>query len=179
MVSGVVNFNHSTIAGNTADSDSNASGDGGGIYRSAGTVNLKNSIVADNIDRGNQAPDCFGVMTTQLDNHIENVTGCTFNTSTGDITGSDPGLGRSYPITVDRLRPSSAVNSVVLDTIPNGRNDCGRTITNDQRGATRATDSDANSTVADKAAVELGKLFCGIQKPWNRLPMISSAGLTC
>ena len=164
MVSGVVNFNHSTIAGNTADSDSNASGDGGGIYRSAGTVNLKNSIVADNIDRGNQAPDCFGVMTTQFYNHIENVTGCTFSTSTGDITGSDPGLGALSNNGGSTQTQAPAVNSVVLDTIPNGTNDCGTTITNDQRGATRATDSDANSTVAcDKGAVELGKLFCGIQ----------------
>ena len=177
MIGGVVNFNHSTIAGNITDNDNNASGDGGGIFRSAGTVNLKNSIVADNIDRGNQAPDCFGAMTTQLYNHVENVTGCTFVSSTGDVTGSDPGLSALANHGGLTQTHIPAVSSVVVDTIPDGTNDCGTTITTDQRTATRATDGNADAiTACDKGAVELGRLYCGIQAAAEPTPYTFFSG---
>ncbi|MDB9503591.1 DUF4347 domain-containing protein [Spirulina major CS-329] len=39
---------HSTIAFNTADADGHGLGDGGGLYQSAGTANITNTIVANN-----------------------------------------------------------------------------------------------------------------------------------
>ncbi|MEH1922945.1 Calx-beta domain-containing protein [Nostoc sp.] len=51
---------NSTIFGNTADSDNNGQGDGGGIYRAGGTVSISNSIIAGNIDPGNQGSDVYG-----------------------------------------------------------------------------------------------------------------------
>jgi predicted outer membrane repeat protein len=51
---------NSTIFGNIADSDNNSQGDGGGIYRSGGTASISNSIIAGNIDLGNEAADIYG-----------------------------------------------------------------------------------------------------------------------
>ncbi|WP_375471161.1 beta strand repeat-containing protein [uncultured Nostoc sp.] len=53
-------MSNSTIFGNTADSDNNGQGDGGGIYRAGGTVSISNSIIAGNIDPGNQGADVYG-----------------------------------------------------------------------------------------------------------------------
>src|SRR3990170_536776 len=47
---GTATITNSTINNNTADSDGNGTGDGGGIARGGGAVNLKNTIVAGNID---------------------------------------------------------------------------------------------------------------------------------
>jgi predicted outer membrane repeat protein len=51
---------NSTIFGNIADSDNNSQGDGGGIYRSGGIASISNSIIAGNIDLGNEAADIYG-----------------------------------------------------------------------------------------------------------------------
>lgn len=73
-----------TIASNRADEDMNGSGDGGGIYVSAGTiVTLRNSILANNRDMTSgggsesQPHDCFGGLTTAGYNLIRNGYGCT------------------------------------------------------------------------------------------------------
>jgi hypothetical protein len=49
--------------------------------------------VGDNTDAGNQAPDCSAAITSQGYNLVENATGCTGLTGTGDLTGMDPRLG--------------------------------------------------------------------------------------
>lgn len=80
-----------TVTGNTADSDANGTGDGGGIYRQAdvGTLYFRNSIVAGNIDSGGQAPDCSGgasaELTSQGHNLVQNTSGCGI---VGDTTGT-------------------------------------------------------------------------------------------
>jgi len=87
-----------TVAGNVADSDASGSGDGGGIYVDPCTgicavsyVDLKNSVVAENIDSspgGALADDCSGHLNSDGYNLIgvaEGITPC-------QIEGSATGL---------------------------------------------------------------------------------------
>jgi CSLREA domain-containing protein len=91
---GTYNLNNVTITGNLADADLNGTvGDDGGGVSSIGTVNSRNSIIAGNTDPGGQAPDCSGTVTSQGNNLIGNLTGCTFTSASGDITGANPALG--------------------------------------------------------------------------------------
>ncbi|WP_445628189.1 Calx-beta domain-containing protein [Nostoc sp. DSM 114167] len=86
---------NSTIFQNTADSDNNGTGNGGGIFRSGGTVSISNSIIAGNIDRGNQAPDISGInFNGNAYNLIGNLAGKSSGTlGTGtDIINPNPGL---------------------------------------------------------------------------------------
>ncbi|MDZ7965331.1 MAG: Calx-beta domain-containing protein [Nostoc sp. DedSLP03] len=86
---------NSTIFGNTADSDNNGQGDGGGIYKFSGTVSISNSIIAGNIDPGNQGSDVYGSnFNGNAYNLIGNLTGKSSGTlGTGtDIINSNPGL---------------------------------------------------------------------------------------
>ncbi|MEH2173468.1 Calx-beta domain-containing protein [Nostoc sp.] len=86
---------NSTIFGNTADSDNNSQGDGGGIFRSGGTVSISNSIIAGNIDLGNQGPDVYGSnLNGSAYNLIGKITGKSSGTlGTGtDIINPNPGL---------------------------------------------------------------------------------------
>ncbi|MEJ6482162.1 Calx-beta domain-containing protein, partial [Nostoc punctiforme UO1] len=88
--------NNSTIFGNIADSDNNSQGDGGGIFRSSGgTVSLSNSIIAGNIDTGNQGADVYGSnFNGNAYNLIGKITGRSSGTlGTGtDIINPNPGL---------------------------------------------------------------------------------------
>lgn len=124
------NFNFATVANNTATTS------GGGIFRStAGTVNLKNTIVADNTSA--TGPDLAGTINSQDYNHIENLTGATITGTTTNNGTGDPQLGAlalNGGTTQNHLPGGS---SPVINTIPNGTNDCGTTITTDQRGQTR------------------------------------------
>ena len=155
-ISANTTLNHVTIANNRADVNTNGIGDGGGIFRSGGTINLRNSVVAGNIDPGGQAPDCWGTITSQFYNHIENLAGCTFTPNTGDVTGSDPNLG----LLADNggigqtHRPNAG--SPLLNSIPNGVNDCGDVITTDQRGAARSYPTGGS---CDKGAVEVREML--------------------
>lgn len=98
FIGSTATLNNVTIAGNTADSDNNGTGDGGGIARTGanGVVNMKNSIVAGNTDRGGQRPDCYvngAAQASQGNNVIQNTTGCGFTAAAGDKFGVDPLLG--------------------------------------------------------------------------------------
>jgi hypothetical protein len=66
----------STIAGNTANSDNNTSGDGGGIYNNLSTVELANTILAGNTV-GPGAPSsngqCAGAAYTSLGHNLRSV----------------------------------------------------------------------------------------------------------
>jgi CSLREA domain-containing protein len=89
----------STISENTANSDSDISGDGGGIDRnnSAGGVTIANTILAGNtVGAGVTAPNtqCNGAFTSQGHN-LRSVAdaGCTGFTAGGDLAPVDPLLG--------------------------------------------------------------------------------------
>jgi predicted outer membrane repeat protein len=64
---GLLTFNNATLTNNTADSDINANGDGGGIRAPSGTIAFYNSLIAGNFDTpnntgpGTKHPDCSGV----------------------------------------------------------------------------------------------------------------------
>ncbi|MFN6441614.1 MAG: Calx-beta domain-containing protein [Nostoc sp. DedSLP01] len=86
---------NSTIFGNTADSDNNGIGDGGGIYKFSGTATISNSIIAGNIDPGNQGADVYG---SSFNGNAYNLIGKTVGQSSGtlgtgtDIVNPNPGL---------------------------------------------------------------------------------------
>ncbi|MBN4003431.1 Calx-beta domain-containing protein [Nostoc sp. LPT] len=86
---------NSTIFSNTADSDNNGQGDGGGIYKSGGTATISNSIIAGNIDPGNQGADVFG---NNFNGNAYNLIGKIVGKSSGtlgtgtDIINPNPGL---------------------------------------------------------------------------------------
>lgn len=164
--SGAINLSFVTIAGNTADNDNNTTGDGGGIsWTDLAVLTVRNSVIADNIDRGGQAPDISGTIPSLGYNHIENTLGGVFTPTTGDVTGSDPqltALADNGGLSQTHL-PAAA--SPLVDAIPVGVNGCGTgAITIDQRNAFRATDGNGDNLAAcDKGAVELGALVGGIQ----------------
>jgi hypothetical protein len=91
---GIININNSTIAGNTANSDNTGAADnGGGIFSTFGTINIKNTILADNaVGTGSSGPDCSGTITSADYNLIESAAGCTIaGITTNNLTG-DPSL---------------------------------------------------------------------------------------
>ena len=93
-------LNYVTIASNTADSNNNGTGNGGGVFVAdwGGTIQVGNTIIAQNSDLSGGGPDCFtegtAVLTSQDYNLIQDITGCTITGSTANnITGADPNLG--------------------------------------------------------------------------------------
>ncbi len=136
------NLTNVTVAGNTAG------GQGGGIASAPGVLSLKNSIVANNA--APTGPDIVGSVNSQDYNHFGSTAGATIGgTTTNNATG-DPMIGplaNNGGPTQTRL---PAAGSPVINTIPNGTNDCGTTITTDQRGVARPA-----SGSCDKGSVEL------------------------
>jgi hypothetical protein len=85
-----------TLSHNTADSDADGTGDGGGIYNAGGSVNLQNTIIAANSDASpaTKYADCAGILNSLDYNLIQVTTGCTIGgTTTHNITGQSPNLG--------------------------------------------------------------------------------------
>jgi CSLREA domain-containing protein len=155
------NFNFTTIANNRANNDNSGVDSGGGIFKAAtGTLNLKNSIVADNtVGTGGTAPDIAGAINSQDYNHIEDTTGATIGgTTTNNATG-DPQLGALANNGGNTQTHLPGAGSPVLNTIPNGTNDCGTTVTNDQRGVTRPSGAGC-----EKGSVEVNAIAAG---PWD------------
>jgi hypothetical protein len=168
----VINLNNVTIAGNFADDDDNGSGDGGGIANSLGATNIGNSIVANNTDRDNAAPDCLAPGGSPINlvgyELIRNLTGCNTTGSTvGQLpAGTDPMLapladnngellvdsGSGGP-TMALLLGSPAVNAG-NPTLPNTGND-GRCEPMDQRGLGRPLGSRC-----DIGAFEVARPHC-------------------
>jgi len=146
---GTVTLDSATIANNATQN-----GDGGGIDNVAGTVNLKNAIVGGNTDSGGQAPDCSGTLTSQGYNLIQDTTGCTFSTATGDITGQDPKLSpladNGGPTQTHALQSGSPA----IDQIPDGTSGCQAGVSTDQRGAVRADGPGRGGSACDMGAYE-------------------------
>jgi CSLREA domain-containing protein len=94
---GTTSLINATVTANTADADSNGFGQAGGIGNFGRTTNLRSTIVAGNIDKGGQVPDCINVagstLASQGQTLIGNPTGCAYSAAAGDITGVDPKLG--------------------------------------------------------------------------------------
>jgi parallel beta-helix repeat protein len=155
------NINFSTIANNRANNDSSGSEGGGGVFHAAtGTLNMKNSIVADNtVGTGGVGPDVGGGIVSGDYNHIEDTTGATITgTTTNNATG-DPQLGALANNGGNTQTHLPGAGSPVLNTIPNGTNDCGTSVITDQRGTTRP-----NGAGCEKGSVEVASIAAG---PWD------------
>jgi predicted outer membrane repeat protein len=127
--SGAITIDHSTIANN----QTMGGGNGGGIRNNGGTVNIRNSIVADNTAQ-TSGDDVSGAIVSGGYNIIEDATGFTGSVGT-DITGSDPGLAalaESNNTFVHAITPTSNAYNAAT----------GSTETTDQRGITRDANPD-------------------------------------
>jgi CSLREA domain-containing protein len=130
-------LNNATITNNIADNDDNGSGDGGGISNQA---SLRNTLLAENIDIGGEAPDCSGTVTSQGYNLIQSTAGCTISgDATGNMTGMQPNLSPLQNNGGPTFTHALFAGSPAIDTgNPNppgtGGNACEAT---DQRGVVR------------------------------------------
>lgn len=155
----VININFSTVAANSALRSNGQDGAGGGIYNEGqiGTgisvVNLKNSVVANNITGTYGAgPDIRGIITSQGYNLVENTYAGIFVTTNGDEIHIDPSFGALGLNGGTTLNYLPNPGSPLIDRIPNGINGCGGF---DQRGVSRPTDSDNNGVAAcEKGSTE-------------------------
>ena len=136
---GTLNISNSTIANNRGYN-------GGGIRNNSGVVNVINTIIADNIDSLNTAPDFSGTLTSQGYILLENTNSTIIvGTTTGNILGQDPQLlplGNYGGTTkTHALRPISPA-------IDKGN---GSRVNTDQRSKTRPLDNPyiPNSTGGD------------------------------
>lgn len=147
-----VNFNFATISNNRANNDNTGTESGGGIFRStAGTVNLKNTVVSGNsFGTGGSAPDISGSVNSQDYNHIGDPTGATIGGTTTNNSTGDAQLGPLANNGGSTLTHLPGAGSPLINTIPNGTNDCGTTVTTDQRGMSRPS-----SGSCDKGSVEV------------------------
>ncbi|MDQ4005412.1 MAG: CSLREA domain-containing protein [Actinomycetota bacterium] len=114
-------LNNVTIAFNRADDDNDGDGDGGGIFEEAvqdNTVNLRNTIIAGNVDNSlpgdDQHPDCSGPMASQGNNLVQNTAGCTGLVGS-DKTGVDPQLLPLADYGGDTLTHALASTSPAID----------------------------------------------------------------
>jgi len=96
-IGGRLDLNNVTITGNTTDISGDTGG-GGGIFNAGGTINLKNTIIARNLDNTSdpivKSADCGGAaLTSGRNNLIGDPTGCNFVASGGDKINVNPLLG--------------------------------------------------------------------------------------
>jgi CSLREA domain-containing protein len=85
-----------TVTGNTADVGGSGQGQAGGVGDYGGTTTMHSTLIAANIDKGGQAPDCFnfaGTLVSQGQTLIGNLAGCAYTAALGDISGVDAKLG--------------------------------------------------------------------------------------
>lgn len=148
-----VNLNFATVANNRANNDNTGADTGGGIVRASGTLNFKNSLIADNtIGTGGTAPDLGGAAVSGDYNHVEDTTGATITGTTTNNTTGDPNLGTLANNGGPTLTHLPNVGSPVLNTIPNGTNDCGTTIVADQRQLVRPSGGSCDKGSTERAA---------------------------
>ncbi|MGH9557318.1 MAG: Calx-beta domain-containing protein [Terriglobales bacterium] len=163
----VVNLNNLTITRNTADSDNNGAGNGGGIA-SSGTLNLKNTIVAANLDNSlmatDQVPDCSGIQLTSQGFNLISVA-CppgSFTSAAGDQIGSadspiNPLLGllQNNGGPTQTRAPMPGSRAIDMGSPNVGTADSCETT--DQRGVARPADGNNDGNrVCDVGAVEEG-----------------------
>ena len=153
----------STIAFNTADSDGNGSGDGGGIFVMGGDVMLANTIIGANVDRGSEAPDCGGELVSEGHNLLSNAAGCVLaGPGVGDMVGAAPLLG---PLADNGgATPTHAllIGSPAIDAgDPTGcKDESGNILGTDQRGFPRPQGAACDVGAFEQAAPDAALAMC-------------------
>jgi hypothetical protein len=122
------------------------------------------------------------LLNSQGYNLIEDTTDCTFTPTTGDITGSDPGLGALADNGGSTWTHALGTGSPAIDEIPDGTNGCVGGTSVDQRGAVRADGAGRGGSACDigayedsdetPTAVELQRI--AIASPWLLALMMSA-----
>ncbi len=144
---GLTSFGAATLT-NVTLVRNQAAGNGGGMSGSAGTVSLRNTILADNTAEG-VGPDCSGGFTSQGYNLLEDTDGCAVTQQQGsDVIGQDP-----------RLEPLDLSGASTLSHSPRGGSpaiDAGACdLPTDQRSMARPVDGNLDHLPAcDIGAVE-------------------------
>jgi predicted outer membrane repeat protein len=157
-----------TVANNVANTSHPVSGSGGGgLFNSGSAFRLDNTVVGNNHDLLNLAPDCAGSYDSHGYNLVQSVTGCTLtNITTGNITGMSPlllPLGYYGGHTTQLMGLS--LNSPAIDAGNPAGCAFGAPLVTDQRGRPRTTDGNGNGTArCDIGAYELqlSRLFLPI-----------------
>ncbi len=137
-------INSSTITNNTANSDMNTSGDGGGIYNNLSTVNIANTILAGNSVGANSPGtngQCGGSAYVSVGYNLRSAAdpNCMGFNATGDLVDSNPlvgmlGMNGGATLTIPLLTGSPAINAGNPETPGGPGQACPTT---DQRGQPR------------------------------------------
>lgn len=134
-------INNSTIASNQADSDNAGGGNGGGVNNLAGTLTIKNTIVADNsVGSSGTGPDLSGNITSEDYNLFETTAGATISGATGNnITGVDPNLAplASNGGFIQTQKPNAGSPAINAGDPTDCQNNNAVAVTSDQRGLPR------------------------------------------
>ena len=181
--SGNVFLYNATVASNVADDDMNGTGDGGGIAENGSflqqgvpllfpaQVRFRNTSLADNIDRGQEAPDCIDLQTSPLStnlnsegyNLIENVQNCTITEAANsgtNVTGVDPNLGApalpASPCDTAVACPASPSDAIDGGNPDGCRGADGTILSDDQREFVRPVDGGSGVVRCDIGACEFG-----------------------
>lgn len=163
QTAGLLSLYNVTIANNTADSDHDNDGNGGGIFLlDPESATFQNSIIAGNRDLtraigGIIHRDCSGPLTSQGYNLVQNSNGCLI---TGDLTGNltdiSPLLGPLQNNGSFTLTHGLPLNSPAVEAgNPNGCTDSGgNLLTFDQRGSLRHISSASKFGRCDMGSFE-------------------------
>jgi len=156
---------NSTVAQNSANTDNDASGDGGGITVDFGNLSLtlSNTLVADNLVGSIASnPDCFTFGDPILSggfNLVEDIGNCTGFIGS-DIQGQDPRLGAlGFNGGPTPTQPLLAGSPAIDAANPAGcLNENGTILTQDQRASVRPVDGLGNggAAICDIGATEFG-----------------------
>jgi hypothetical protein len=142
-----------TISANSITGTSD-SGTGSGLVNAGPLAAVRNTLIAGNSSapEWSQAvpDDCYGVLTSQGYNLIQDTSNCTISgDTTGNITGVDPDLGPLQSNGGQTETQALLPGSPAIDAgNPNGCTDPdGNILTTDQRGAPRALAGDARCDI--------------------------------
>lgn len=165
---GIFNINGSTVTVNNSTVSNNSANSGGGI-RNEGTLNLRNTIIA-NSTNGGDCSSPFATITININNLIE-------DDSCNPAFSGDPNLGPLQDNGGSTLTHVLMSGSPAIDSGDNVT--C---LTTDQRGIDRPQDGDNNGTIiCDIGAYELTGQPSINQAPYipsNPIPLNSDGNIS-
>ncbi|MGB0385241.1 MAG: choice-of-anchor Q domain-containing protein [Ardenticatenaceae bacterium] len=159
-----LNLSSVTISNNTADSDGNESGDGGGLFNFIGVVTMQNTIMGANHDHSptTQHPDCSSLSVLNSLGYnliIQDLTSCPVGgDTTGNLIDVEPNLGPLQDNGGPTWTHALLADSSALDAgNPAGcADENGSLLSYDQIGLPRTLDGNADGTArCDIGAYEL------------------------